>query len=259
MKWYGVSASLLILAAMLHAGRSASRERTPTSSTPVLVELFTSEGCSSCPPADQVLAQLDRQPVAGAEIIAMSEHVDYWDSLGWKDPFSAATFTDRQNGYAQALGNKDIYTPQMIVDGQTELLGNDAAEAIEAVAGASRRSKAAVSINIISADASSAKVHVQMNSLADLVRGDQADVYLAITENNLSTDVARGENKGQKLTHVAVVRFLKVIGHVTPDRTFSADSVVRILDSWKRNDLQVIAFVQTNKKRHVLALSRTPL
>src|SRR5262249_20210967 len=116
-----------------------------------------------------------------------------------------------------------------------------------------------MSLNIISADASSAKVHVQINSLAELVRGDQVDVYVAITENNLSTNVARGENKGQKLTHVAVVRFLKVIGHVTPDRPFSADPVFKILNSRKGNTFQPTPLFQTKKNRHVLALSKIPL
>src|SRR5215831_12264928 len=150
MKWYGVSASLLILAAMLYAGQSLSPKSSPTTRTPVLVELFTSEGCSSCPPADQVLTQLDRQqPVAGVEIIAMSEHVDYWDSLGWKDPFSASTFTDRQNAYAGALGISGIYTPQMIVDGEHEFIGNEVSDAVEAVAGSARTPKTPIAISIV--------------------------------------------------------------------------------------------------------------
>jgi hypothetical protein len=260
MKWYGVSASLLILAAMLYAGQSLPPQAGSASRTPVLVELFTSEGCSSCPPADQVLAQLDaKQPVAGAEIVVMSEHVDYWNSLGWKDPFSAATFTDRQNAYSSSLGNSGIYTPQMIVDGKTEFIGNEISEAIGAIAGAARTPKAPIAVSVISSDNASAKIRVQLNSAPPIARGDSADVYVAVVENNLSSNVARGENKGQKLNHVAVVRLLNDLGHLPADRPYSTESVLKISASWKRPDLRIIAFVQTNKKRQVIALSKVPL
>ena len=124
----------LIVALILLAAGPASA---PGPRTPILVELFTSEGCSSCPPADALLGRLLReQPVASADVVPLELHVDYWDRLGWKDPFAAKAYTDRQQAYARALKIEDVYTPQMVVDGRDGFVGSDLSEARKAIAAA---------------------------------------------------------------------------------------------------------------------------
>ena len=119
--------------------------------TPVVVELFTSEGCSSCPPADELLAKLDKtQLIAGVEIIPLEFHVDYWNELGWTDPFSSSLFSERQNSYARAFGNGRIYTPQMVVDGGAEFVGSNSGRAYEAIRRAARRTKSDYSPDALS-------------------------------------------------------------------------------------------------------------
>src|SRR5215468_4014633 len=155
MKFLILALTTLLCALIFAAFTSRRGTMTSTSAleqadgvrSPVVVELFTSEGCSSCPPADAVLAQLQQtQPVAGAEVIALGEHVDYWNYIGWSDPFSAPVFSQRQNDYTNAFGAFSVYTPQMVVDGQTEFVGSKMSKALDAIAKAARAPKAKVQL-----------------------------------------------------------------------------------------------------------------
>jgi hypothetical protein len=249
----------LTLGAVYYTGWPSTHAAAPAKLTPVLAELFTSEGCSDCPPADQVLAQLaDHNLVEGVEVIAMSEHVDYWNQLGWSDPFSDAQFSIRQNEYAQAFGHRDIYTPQMVVDGQTEFVGSNRALAVLAIARASQKPKATITLTQASRGKETVTLQVSV-AASTIVSSEPGEVFLAVTENNLFSRVARGENRGKNLTHVAVVRKLILIGKMSAGTSFSAAPVVRIASLWKAKDLHAIAFVQGKKDHHILAVSSIPI
>ena len=242
-----------------NAVAATQREEPAAANAMVLVELFTSEGCSTCPPADKLLANLDQnQPIKGVQVIALSEHVDYWNHLGWKDPFSSAEFSKRQLEYMQALGLKDVYTPQMIVDGRTEFVGSKLATAYEVIAKAARSPKAAVTLAIKTSTSKSVMLTVQVENLPEISTGDTADVMLAITESNLLSNVTKGENTGRKLTHTAVTRKLMRLGSVS-DRVFSTHKTFDLDSAWNRLNLKAVAFVQERASHRVLGVAAIKL
>jgi hypothetical protein len=247
--------ALAIASGGVHAAPPAlSRVEGPT---PVIVELFTSEGCSDCPPADTLLEKLiATQPIAGAEIIGLGQHVDYWDRLGWKDRFSSAALTGRQQLYQTRFGTESIYTPQMVVDGRAEFVGSDAPAARKAI-----EKTLALPHGRVSIDLSNAAVRVTVSDLPPLPRGDRADIILMVTERGLTTDVKRGENHGKVLAHAPVVRYLATIGQI-PDGanggTASAGGLALAPD-WRRDRLAVVAFVQQQHGRAILASASAPL
>jgi hypothetical protein len=165
--------------------------------TPVFVELFTSEGCSSCPPADRILEELDRrQPVAGADVVVLSEHVDYWNRLGWRDPYSSRAFSDRQKKYAETLRGGDVYTPQMVVDGRTGFVGSDEGEALKAIGAAARGAKTAVALTA-RREGDRELVRVEAPSGA-------GELFVVLAHDRVRSQVSAGENSGRALSHVAV-------------------------------------------------------
>jgi len=226
-----------------------------TSRTPVLIELFTSEGCSSCPPADALLEKLDRsQPVTGADLIVLSEHVDYWNDTGWKDPYSSHEYSRRQSEYAAQFRLGSIYTPQMVVDGHFEFVGSDERRASQAIKEAAKASKAHVSISLSSSDAEATTVHVEAEPLPSTVGTQSADIFLAIADNSDESQVSGGENAGRRLQHVAVLRKLVRIGAVDASTGFSRDLNLD-LKSEHHGNLRVVAIVQEPEAGRVLGAS----
>lgn len=220
---------------------------------PVLVELFTSEGCSSCPPADKNLTFLEKQqPVAQAEIITLAFHVDYWDRLGWKDRFSSPLFSRRQEIYSQALKLDSNYTPQMIVDGESEFVGSDSGKAAKEIAKAAESAKATVEVTIDGGELKAKVVGAEKH-------GD-ATVYAAIAEDGITSRVERGENSGKTLEHVSVVRELNAVGVLAAGKQeVETSSELRIDPLWSAEKLKVVVFVQENETRRILGVGRSVL
>lgn len=255
-----VALAVVALAAcfLLLTGRRTPTLAAATPRTPVIVELFTSEGCSSCPPADDVLSDLVRtQPVPSAQVIALGQHVDYWNRLGWTDPFSSHAFSVRQNEYAHFFRQGEVYTPQMVVDGRTEFVGSDRGAALQAIARAARTPKARVEIAYASGDRNSLQVRV--DGLPALGPGDRALAFLALTEDGLRSDVRNGENAGRSLRHVGVVRRLILLGTVPASRPWTATPALPLITGWNRTRMQAVVFVQEQNGRHILGAAALPL
>jgi hypothetical protein len=215
----------------------------PNAGSPVLIELFTSEGCSSCPPADRLLVDLDRtQPVSGADLIVLSEHVDYWNSLGWQDPWSSAFFTERQNSYSDQFKLRSVYTPQLVVNGEAEASGNDWGQAKKACEKALSEQKIPVRISAITLDGGSLHAHVETDALPDSIH--KADLYVVLAIDHAESQVKAGENSGRKLSHVSVVQSLNKVGSLEKGKAFAKDVQLKLNSKSDPNNLRVIAFVQ---------------
>lgn len=207
---------------------------------PIVIELFTSEGCSSCPPADAWVQKLDSsQPIAGAQIIVLSEHVTYWDQDGWKDPYSSALVTERQREYVEGLHLSDVYTPQLILDGRSELHLNNPQQIEHALDKAAAATE--VSVQIGSLGVKAGVLEGQVNVAA---QGHGGDVYVATALDHAESQVLRGENGGRRLKHVDVVTDIVKIGKLEKGKSFERDFQVKLKAGMDPSNLRVVAFVQ---------------
>ena len=204
---------------------------------PIVIELFTSEGCSSCPPADALLGQLSRQRTGHAvELVLLGEHVEYWNGQGWNDRFSAPVFTQRQYDYVRDLHLETAFTPQVVVDGHLQASGGNANAITHLIAEAAQTTKPFnVSLQAQSPD----KFHVSVDGPATR----KLQVLFGITEDNLTTSVHGGENQGRTLTHTAVVREPHILG-ATSDGHFDKTINAKMKSDWKQQDLRAIVLVQ---------------
>ena len=219
---------------------------------PVLVELFTSEGCSSCPPVDTLLTRLASEQIVGdARIVPLAFHVDYWDRLGWKDRFSSAAFTERQNRYAEAWKSDRVYTPQAVVDGRVEFVGTDVKQALAALAASAARPHATVAL-VLAVDDTPQRRTLRVAIDPPAGAAFSADVLLAVAQDGLSSEVTAGENARKRLEHTGVVRSLTRIGRVAKGAPVRLESVKVPIDAaWATGSLRAVVFVQDERTREI--------
>lgn len=226
-----------------------ARPATPAA-TPVVVELFTSEGCSSCPPADAVLARLEREGV-----IVLGEHVDYWDSLGWRDRFSSPLFSSRQQDYGNAMHTGNIYTPQVVINGEKETQGADYGAIQAAMRTTATAPRAVVSLRL----SGEQTIAIEVGKLPPAAH--KVDVLLAVTETGLESSVGAGENSGRKLSHAAVVRTLSRLAELDPRAPgeYTAEAKLNLKPEWVRAKLKLVLLVQDKENRHILGAAMLPM
>jgi hypothetical protein len=230
-----------------------AESKDPSTRIPVLVELFTSEGCSSCPPVDILLKKLDAaQPIPGAQLIVLSEHVTYWDHDGWKDPNSSSFLTDRQSSYEGALGVKTLYTPQLIVDGTQEVRAGDPKQIEETLQKAAATPKVPVRIGDVTVDAGNPIVlRARIETDANFDKHN-ADVYVAVALDHVESQVLRGENGGRHLIHVAVVQELTKVGKLPKGKSFAQEVQLKLKPGTDPKNVRLVVLVQESGPGKVL-------
>jgi hypothetical protein len=238
--------SVGLIAALFSCFTGALSGQADSGAKPVLVELFTSEGCSDCPPADELLARLDHdQPIPGVHVVVLSEHVTYWNHQGWTDPFSMEQMDARQKDYQSRFHIDDVYTPQMVVDGAEQFAGGNVKALSDAMAHAASGAKQPLEVTSTKWDKDEVHFTVKTTSTPG------THLFAAIAEDVTRSEVSRGENAGRTLHHVAVVRSLKQFkpGSADSSLTLPASGVAKGTAS-----LRLVVFLADAKDGRVVGV-----
>jgi hypothetical protein len=227
---------------------ACSREAKSAGNRTVVLELFTSQGCSSCPPADKLLSKLGRESFDGGRVIPLAYHVDYWNHLGWRDPFSSAQWSARQNEYARAIKSAQVYTPQVVVGGRAQMVGSAEAHVRgEIERQLERQERGFIAIDRVTRNGDSLQIDVRAR-----VDAGRANVMIALFENAITTSVASGENARRELTNDFIVRWesrVKEIGTAEEKATIT----IPLSKDWNAGNLGVAAFLQDPKSLAIQA------
>ena len=257
MRFSYIAGPTIFLTLIGCANNTASAQQQPPTTQPTgvaVVELFTSEGCSSCPPAEAVLGDI-ADARDGRPVYALAFHVDYWNSLGWPDRFSFASFSQRQWAYSRALGLNEVYTPQMIVNGRKQFVGSDRAAATNAIAAAlAEPAPSPVRLSITNSDGPST-VHCAVSNASD-----GTVVHVAVVEQGLSSNVRRGENAGRVLRDPAVVRWFDTVS-LRRDAAGSGTAFVTLppLPKVRHDHASVIVYVQRTSDQAITGAALAPM
>lgn len=242
---------------VITVGYATASAQAPASDhrVPVLVELFTSEGCSDCPPADDLLARMDStQFVPGAEAIVLSEHVTYWDRQGWRDPFSLDDMTERQKSYEYHFSLQDSYTPQAVIDGAAQVVGNNTSAVTGAVAEAATKPKSPLAISNAQWSGGNATFSVKASA------ENNSRLVAVLAADATHSEVAHGENAGRTLHHVAVVRVMKEFDSNSADgRTLKLGGGPLNHKEESTGPVRLVVFLVDHKSGRVLAAAEQTL
>ena len=236
--------SLLALAVLLILPRGGSGADKKNAPGVAVVELFTSQGCSSCPPADRLLSRLARDAKYQGKVIPLSFHVDYWNYIGWTDPFSSARWSERQKAYARVFKSNRIYTPQVVVNGRAEGVGSQEGAVLGKISEALADEPAGRVTLAVSPPTADGHLQVKVGAKLAQAGTGPLDLWVAVYQSGLETPVGAGENASKKLRNDHVVRRLEKAFTLPAGAEKSTELTLGLDKRWKTNDLGVAAFLQ---------------